>query len=240
MSDRRFFAFPEGVNLKSGFIKLPEEEAFHAFKVLRLKEGDSVEVIDGKHVYSAQIERIKKDELLVRIISYREAQRRLPEIVLCQSFVKGKKADFIVEKATEMGADEILFFPAEYSVGDYDEKKLKRFEKVSREAAKQSKRDYLPQIKIMNSLYLPALKSDEAGILFDPYAEESIRNAALNRNKDLKKVYIFVGPEGGFSRDEVRRYAENNVRAYRFDTPVLRAETAALAALALGMFIFRV
>jgi 16S rRNA (uracil1498-N3)-methyltransferase len=237
MAERRFFTFPENVDLKKGFLTLPEDEAHHAVKVLRLKAGDRIEVIDGKRVYIAEVKSADKKKVTASILGYEVSDEKYPKLVLCQGFVKGKKADFIVEKATELGADEIVFFPTEHSVGVFDEKKQERLLKIAREASKQSRRVNIPDVKVLRSFFVPQMKSGEIGILFDPRAERNIKDG-MEKPSEVETVYIFVGPEGGFSSDEVRMLEESSITAYRIDVPVLRTETASIVALAVVSVLF--
>lgn len=237
MTERRFFTFPENVDLKKGFLKLPEDESHHAVKVLRLKAGDKIEVIDGERVYLAQIKQANKKEVIANILNINVPKEKYPKVVLCQGFVKGKKADFIVEKATELGADEIIFFPTEYSVAVFDEKKKEKLLRITREASKQSKRASIPEVKVLNSFFAPQIKTGELGILFDPNASRDIREG-IEKPLNVKKIYIFVGPEGGFSPAEVQTLEEKSIKSYKINVPILRTETASLVALTIAAVLF--
>ncbi len=237
MSERRFFTRTELVNVDEGILLLPEDESHHASKVLRLKPGDPVTVIDGKNVFEGRIETPDRKQTSIRIISLREAQKLRPRIVLYQAFVKGKKSEFIVEKTTEAGVNEIIFFPTEYAVSRYDESKADRLQKIAVQAAKQSGREDIPLVRISSDFTIPAIDKDTSAIALHPNAEIPFSAEMLNNN--AKKVYLFIGPEGGFSERELTQVKSAGVQVFKLNTPVLRTETAAFAAVLLASFVFR-
>lgn len=238
MPERRFFTFPELVDKENGYLRLPDDEIHHALNVLRLKQGSKIVVIDGSTVYQGRIESASKKDFLVVIEKSRPVLRKEPRIVLWQAFVKGRKASFVVEKATEAGVDEIVFFPAERSVAKYGRTKLEKLKKIAIQASKQSKRDYIPSIRFEETFDNHFFDNDRIGIALDICGEElSIKK--LMQEKPVKEVNVFVGPEGGFTEDEIKLFANNGVRSFRLNLPVLRTETAALAAVILASVIFR-
>jgi 16S rRNA (uracil1498-N3)-methyltransferase len=234
--ERRFYTYPELVS--DEYLILPEEEAYHAIKVLRLRPDDLITVIDGENVYTGRIEKISKKNLRVKIEAKKKALHQRPEIVLYQAFAKGKKADFIVEKATEAGVDEVIFFPSEYSVSIYDDEKIKRLNKIALQASKQSKRDFAPRVRRLERFELPKLKRNELGYLFDPEGDVFTAKGPAS-TVTLSRIYLFVGPEGGFSKSEKEASAKMGFNVVRLNFPVLRTETAALAAVLLAGFLFR-
>jgi len=233
---RRFVTYPELV--KGDRLFLPEEEAHHAIRVLRLKPGDAVSVIDGIRVYEGKIESISKKEVSVKIETRREAVRKRPEIILYQAFVKGKKAEFIVEKTTEAGVDEIVFFSADHSVAVFDERKISRLSKIALQASKQSGREYAPVVRRLERFEFPVLDRGEIGFFLDPKGE-TLTPAGVDSGRELKRVYVFVGPEGGFSAQEKEAALKMGISVIRLNYPVLRTETAALAAVLITSFLYR-
>lgn len=239
MVERRFITYPELVDRKRKIIRLPEEEAHHASRVLRLKEGDEVTVIDGLHIYFGRIADSRLRSFTVVFDSEVKVERTYPEIVLCQAYAKGKKADFIVEKATEAGADKIIFFRSEHAVSYYDETKLKRLSKVAWQASKQSKRPYPPEVEGKDGFYLPEIGEDELGLVLDPEGSPVELKELACGERLIRKLYIFVGPEGGFSKREKEKFKEKGFLLVRLNLPVLRTETAALASVVLASFLFK-
>lgn len=237
MSERWFYTRKELVDETRGILALPEDEAYHAVKVLRLKEGEQVTVIDGQKVYSGEIVKAKKDEVIVQIINEEVVLKKEPELILCQAFPKGKKADFIVEKTTELGVDKIIFFPSEYSVAKFESAKIDRFSKLALQASKQSKRPYPPEIEMKNSLFLPEVSKEEIVFVFD--LEGEVVSFKSLENLKPKKIYLFVGPEGGFSSKERESFLQKGYRLIKLNLPVLRAETAALASIFFATLFFR-
>lgn len=238
MAERRFFTRPDLVDRKNRLIRLPDDEAHHASRVLRLKKGDEVSVLDGTSVFFGYVVNDEKKNFLIRLVKEERPKKRTPEIVLYQAFVKGKKADFVVEKATEAGADGIVFFPSENSVSSYDSRKVERLKKVAIQASKQSKREYPPYIEALKAPDFPELLKGEAGIVFDPEGKTNAIEELMKIEKP-EKIFLFVGPEGGFSRNEKKKFKEKGFLLLRLDLPVLRAETAALAAVVIAALVFR-
>lgn len=238
MADRRFFTTPDLIDREKQLIRLPDEEAHHASTVLRLKKGDEVSVLDGEFLYFGYVINDRKKSFLIKFVKKIEARRELPEIVLFQAFIKGKKADFVVEKATEAGADGIVFFPSEHSVSFYDSKKVERLKKVALQASKQSKRAYPPSVEALSFPSFPELAEREVGIVFDPEGRANALEELLKIEKP-ERVCLFVGPEGGFSQKEKKAFEEKGFLVLKLNLPVLKAETAALAAVVLAALVFR-
>lgn len=236
MAERRFVTHPELV--KGDRLFLPEEEVHHAVRVLRLKPDDAVTVIDGSYVYEGKIESVSKKEVSVKIETRRKAVRKKPEIFLYQAFVKGKKAEFIVEKATEAGVDEIIFFPADHSVAVFDERKINRLSKIALQASKQSGREYAPVVRHLKRFEFPVLGEGEAGFLLDPEGK-TLMPLEASSERELRRLYVFVGPEGGFSVQEKEAALNKGFSIIRLNYPVLRTETAALAAVLITSFLYR-
>lgn len=241
---RKFRFFTERTNLRIGSsVKLNTEESEHARKSLRLKNGDEVYIFNGEKEFRAEITHIRNDLLMVQLteeVKQIDFEQKT-EIYLLQALTKKNSFEFVLEKATELGADKIVPVSTEYSVIDTAkiEKKYDRWGKIIINAAKQSERivkpEVLPFISFREISQFLIANSIEDTFVFEVPSklEKSITSNDLISSyqlKNLKKIAILIGPEGGFSPGEIEEM-KNYQFVTLFDT-VLKSETAAVSALA--------
>lgn len=236
----RFFVTPEEMQL--GFIVLTGENASHA-KVLRLKAGEEVLVCDGdgnecvctvSDVSTGQIGLVVKN----RHASVAEAAVL---VSVYMAFSKGDKLEHVIQKATELGAYEIVAFPSARCVSRPDEKslkkKLERWQKIAASAAEQSGRGRVPQVLTVNS-YREALQraaNADLSILFYENERATTLRMALNGN-DYRSVSLLTGPEGGLEPQEVEMAKDVGLQICTLGRRILRCETAPLCALSAVMY----
>lgn len=213
---------------KGDLIKVDKALEKRLFKVLRFKDDDFLSFIDGKGLLLEA--KIKDDKIFVtdRKIFNNKKQK----INLFVSIIRKERFDTMVEKATELGADTITpFFSERTRPFRKDDKYLKRWQKISDGALSQCKRFF--RCKILDFKNLEDLikeKREGVAVFFHP--EEEKFN--FNIKKDLN---IFIGPEGGFSEEEVKRMKDFNFKAYKMTDNILRTETAVCYALSLFSLI---
>ena len=236
------------------------DELKHLRSVLRLKEGDAVSVLDGRgNEWRGVIENLGMMVARVRIIEKAEGEVEAPlRVRLLAALTKGTKPEFTVEKATELGATDIVFYSAERSVAilkgeDKDEKKLKRLNKVALSALKQCGRRVLPKIGLARNLdeAVATIEGIEGGIRIVLHKGEA-GGASLDLNAigdlkviDLKEALgglkgndkdggltILIGPEGGLTEAELEQALGAGFISASLGPRTLRSETAAIAALA--------
>ena len=236
----RFFVTPE--ELSKDFLVLTGENAAHA-KVLRLQQGESVTVCDGSgsecvctvsDVSPNQISLVVNE----RMDSSAEARIR---VSVYMAFAKGDKLEHVIQKATELGAYEIVAFPSARCVSRPDEKslskKLERWQKIAASAAEQSGRGYVPQVIALKS-YTEALSrgiASEKAILFYENERSTTLRMALESG-EYKSIAILTGPEGGLEEREVQQAAEFGFSICTLGKRILRCETAPLCALSAVMY----
>lgn len=237
MSERRFYTEPALVDPGQSVLFLPEEETHHAVRVLRLQEGDEISVIDGNYVYQGVIASVKDRRASVSIVSKKPATTPKPSITLVQAVPKGKKADFIVEKAVEMGVDSVIFVKSERSVSPVSAGKLERWRKIALAAAKQSKRDTIANIEVADGFEIVPVDDDTTGFVLHPEADQSLDGLSPAQINRTGRIILYVGPEGGFSGSEIEALKNHRYLPVRFKTPVLRTETAPIVALSVIMFL---
>lgn len=212
-------------------IKLPEKAAHHARRALRLRNGETVTVFSGTGKEWRGEIRIERDAAWVKLKDAEEPLRESPvKMTLLQAFVAPEKLDWIIEKAVETGVTEIVLTPAARSVtrlaGDRLEKRLEKCRDIARGAAEQCGRNVIPEIRAAKTLD-DALRSVEADcrLMLAPGASKP-----AHLNETNKKIAFAVGPEGGFSDEEIRLSAELGWSPVLLGPRVLRTETAGIAA----------
>lgn len=227
----RFFvsALPEG----GGEVELGEEAARHA-RVLRLRAGDPIELFDGAG-------RRARGELRalepMRVAAEPATQRasRASRVVLIQALPKGKKLDGIIRMTTELGVDAIHLATSRRVVARPDEARMdrrtERLERIAQEAARQSKRDTVPEIFAAAPLEEVAARAPEGALRVVLWEE----GTTPWRAGEAGEVWIVVGPEGGFAQEEVRALEARGYRSARLGATTLRVETAAVVAVTLAM-----
>lgn len=213
---------------------LSQDDSYHIEKVMRMKIGDKVEVVDNKETFQCEIECFHP--VKVKIIEKLEENNELEKkVIVVQSLVNENKMDFILQKGTELGAYSFYGFKAHNSVvkeNDKSDKKIVRWQKIVKEASEQSKRNIIPQIKgIVDLNELCKLKADLKILLSVNEKTKSIKKI-LQDNKSCDTMIVMIGPEGGFTDfEEEKLMACGFVRA-SLGKRVLRTETASLAFLA--------
>jgi 16S rRNA (uracil1498-N3)-methyltransferase len=206
-------------------LELPAGEAHHVLKVLRARTGDTVEVVDGAgRLFSAELQSGREAAVLEELAAPDLAG---VEVSLYQAVPKGGRMDLVVEKATEVGATNIVPLLTERGVVNPREGKVGRWRRVAEAAARQSLRFHVPHVAEPMRFEEAVLNAGEAGML-------------LHNAPDLKPVEVqvespaclFVGPEGGWSEGELRFAEEAGIAFGGLGPYRLRSETAGIVAVA--------
>ena len=230
----RFYADDRGVTGDIAF--LCEEDARHATRVLRMREGEVCELFaDGKR-FSGEIASIGED-VEVRITGEMPSTEAKLRITLYQGLPKADKMELIVQKSVELGACAVVPVAMSRCVVQLDakdgRKKQERWQKIAREACKQSGRCEMMQVSepISFKQLLAKLPQHQAAIV--PW--EDARGYSLARfhgeHPDITDLAIVIGPEGGMSEDEIARMKEASCQSVTLGPRILRTETAGLCAM---------
>lgn len=219
----------------SDVIKIKGDKARYLATVLRCNPGDVLTIKNNAGLtYSARIIRIKKNEIEAELISRRRSEQipALP-VTLLQGLLKGEKMDIVVQKATELGAAEIIPVITERSQVRQT-RKMARWRKIAEEASRQSGRDKIPSVRepaTLDKLFLtyPDIPS---GILFWEKSGLPIKEAVLKFQGNAR-IALFTGPEGGFSAREAEIISARGFIIASLGRNILRAETAAITALSI-------
>lgn len=218
-------------------------DAKHIIKVLRLKPGDLVTILDGKgNKYQGTIEQISKDTVLLHLGAKKQAKGQAPiNITLAQCLPKGDKLELVIQKGTELGVAGFVPLKCTRSVVKLDHKKglerRERWQRVALEAAKQCRRPTVPQVYSPTDLPTFLAGIPAGSLILMPYEEEpgSLR-AVLDRVTQVNEVYIIIGPEGGFEREEVALAEQYGALPVSLGPRILRTETAGLALVSVLMY----
>lgn len=233
-------AFVETDLLQGDRVLLTGDGYHHVRRVLRLGPGDELELFDGAGlVAQAVVAEAPERELVLRI----EQQHRVaplpgPAVTLLCAELKGDKMDFLVQKATELGVDRFVPVTTQRSVGrpaaKARERRHARRLKVAREACRQSGRAYLPEVHASQPLAeaLAIHRGPDAFVLWESSAARGLATA-LGAASGTEARALLVGPEGGFADEEVALARDHGFCEVTLGPLILRAETAALAAVIL-------
>lgn len=234
MSAPRFFC---DAKLGPGAIlQLPENAARHAARVLRLKAGERAILFNGDgHNYSAELLRVEREEVSVKIVEFAAAGRESPlSVTLAQAISSGDRMDFTLQKSVELGVAAIQPLAAERSVvklnGERAEKRRQHWQNVVVSACEQSGRAIVPQVASSTPLlnWLGEPESFALKLMLSPTAEHTLHDLP----KPAGDICLLIGCEGGFAPPEVAAAESRGFIPVRLGARVLRTETAALAALA--------
>lgn len=227
-------------NITSDTVTLDGEKARHISKSLRMKVGEEIVLCNGKGMdYGCIIESISSETVTLKVAFETPSNSESETIVdLYQGLPKGDKMGVIVQKCTELGIHSFHPVIMERSISRPDEKssfkKCERLNKISAEAAKQSRRGIIPKVWRFES-YKSAVNKieNEKIILFYEQGGEDLKDILLSFKSDsVKSIAILIGPEGGFDEKEVEFAKEKGAVIASLGNRILRTETAPIAATA--------
>jgi len=236
----RFFVEPEV--LAGDKLALTGENAQHA-KVLRLKCGEEVLICDGDgHECLCRIEGVSNGQLDAVVLERRDSVTEAAvKVSVYMAFPKSDKLEHVIQKATELGAYEIVAFPSSRCVSRPDEKslkkKLERWQKIAASAAEQSGRGRIPQVLVLGS-YKEALsravQADKALMFYEN--EQAVTLKMALSSGGYRTVSLLTGPEGGLEEKEVEQARDAGMQVCTLGKRILRCETAPLCALSAVMY----
>ena len=236
----RFFVAPE--ELEQDHIILTGENAQHA-KVLRLKAGEQVLVCGGNGMEClCAVTDVAPGEITLDVLEYRQSETEAKiRVSVYMAFPKADKLEHVIQKATELGAYEIVAFPSARCISKPDDKslkkKLERWQKIAASAAEQSGRGLIPQVMTLPS-YKAALeragKADKALLFYENEQATTLKMALSDGT--YHTVSLMTGPEGGLEEGEVAQAAAAGLQVCTLGKRILRCETAPLCALSAVMY----
>jgi 16S rRNA (uracil1498-N3)-methyltransferase len=223
-------------DLNSRFLSIKGEKARYLATVLRCRAGDPLFVHDDKgNVYAAAITGVTNREVTAELIEKMDFHAESPlRITLLQGLLKGEKMDLVIQKATELGVKEIVpVVTARCQVRET--RKMSRWMKIAEEASRQAGRNSVPLIRETIEFEKLAAEAQTEGIIFWEQGGEGFGDA-LEKFKGRGRISLFTGPEGGFSEEEIKAASERGFIRATLGRRILRAETAAITAVAITQF----
>jgi 16S rRNA (uracil1498-N3)-methyltransferase len=250
MTWRRFYAPPSAFAPDQKTLTLSAEETRHARDVLRLQSGDEIYVFDGAgREFQCVVQMISRETTELSVIS--EVAPSRPEstlqLTLAISLLKGEKFDLVMQKATELGVTSVIPVDserAEIRLRDNQDaqKRVTRWQRIAREAAKQSGRAYVPEVAApltLNSLLtMSATRGTRSPdnvvrLMFSERGGRSFAESTDSIPERPKEIIGLVGPEGGWTDQEIETVRESKWKIVTLGGRILRAETAAIVVVGL-------
>lgn len=240
----KFFINPE--NKIEDKIYITGSDVNHIKNVLRLPVGKEILINDGQgHDYQCIIREINTDKIITQIVSeWFNSTEPIIETVLFQSIIKGEKMEFVIQKCVEIGVTKIVPIITERCVVKLESenkinKKLERWQKISESASKQSKRGIIPKVS-KPLLFSQAVEQAKSTLTYSciPYEDEKTYalKSYLATLENVQSIGIFIGPEGGFTKEEIQCAIHQGMTPITLGKRILRSETAGLVTLANIMY----
>ena len=217
-------------NIYEGTVQLLDSDAHHVLHVMRNKVGDKIIAINNGKEYLSEITNLSPLTILVKeeLSTDNELKK---DLTLLYCLAKGDKIEFVIQKATELGAKKIALISSKYCVTKIDNqsfnKKLVRYQAIAKEASEQSHRQIIPEILgVFDINKIPSsLLSDDNYVAYEKC--EDTPSLEING----KSVSILIGPEGGLDKKEIEILEKTGFKCVSLGKRILRTETAAVYAL---------
>jgi 16S rRNA (uracil1498-N3)-methyltransferase len=243
MGLRRFFI--DSHRLRQAELFLEGEEARHVLRVLRLGPGDRIALFDDTGwEFTGQITGVQSGRIYYKVLEKKWVPRESPlRITLAVPLIRPQALEWIYQKGTELGVTSFWPYYSQHSGHNFSDKessgKQERWKRIITEAAKQCGRNRLPELKAPCS-YEQVLAAESSALGIMPYEEENIYTLKeiADRYPEAEHILACVGPEGGFTPEEIRRARENNFFTPSLGPRILRAETAALTLIGLVQYLW--
>ncbi|MBQ7136765.1 MAG: 16S rRNA (uracil(1498)-N(3))-methyltransferase [Bacilli bacterium] len=227
-------------NIVNDRYKLNKEDSHHITKVMRCSVGDKIEIVDNGSLFIAEI--IELTPIVIAKVKEKvNMEENSINVTIAQSLVNEQKMDYILQKGTELGAIEFIPLITDRSIvkiNDKINKKITRWNLITKEASEQSKRLTIPKVREPQTIQeLIKLDYDYKILCSVNEVSKSIKTV-LSNIKESDRILVVIGPEGGFSKEEENKMIDNGFISVSLGSRVLRTETASLAVLSFINYIF--
>lgn len=218
-------------------IQLPDDVSHHLSRVLRAEVGDQIEVVSSEQlVFQAEVSQLVRQKVTVSVTKQLPVNVELPvKATIVSGLSKGNKPELIVQKATELGASQIIFLPMKWSIVKWDQKsvkKIKRLNEVALSSAEQSHRNVVPTVSYLKSLKaLVAMNFDTKLVAYEESAKVGEKAELLKQVEATPVGHSIVavfGPEGGIAPEEIQLLNQNGFTNVGLGPRIMRTETAPL------------
>lgn len=239
MTAAEFLVNPGEITKDTKSYTLDGDEGRHAATVKRMREGEVIHLCDGQGSRAiATVVKVHKHSLDLNIDKFTYEEAPEPRFVVVQALAKGERAELAVEMLTEVGADAIIPWRAEHSIGKWDsiDKGLEKWRRTSRESAKQSRRAWIPEISNLKTTaeVCELMSQVQSVFVLHESADQALAACAI---REQGTIMIVVGPEGGISPDELAAFSGAGARVVHMGASVMRTSTA--GAIAVGGLLMR-
>lgn len=235
--------FVEDSQIGKEYVTITGSDVNHIKNVLRMRPGEKIRVSNSSgEDFFCEIAELTDTFVQADILNEEVPKTELPaKIYLFQALPKGDRMEYVIQKAVELGVYEIVPVQMQYCVVKLDEKreekKIRRWQAISESAAKQSKRSIIPKVRPALSFSDALAMANTCDVRLVPYENERGMAAtakALKKIKADQSVSILIGPEGGFSEEEIMQTRET-MEAISLGRRILRTDTAAVCAVSAVM-----
>ena len=222
--------------VRNGRAEISGDDAQHLTRVLRVEPGHKYEISDNRNIYLAEVESARKSHVVFQTISKMNPVPAPVRLILCAALFKFDHFEWMIEKATELGVARIVPVVAARTDRGLDKaahKRVERWRRIGLEASQQSRRDRLPEIQeAVSWKEVLTTSADYRYALEEQSGAMPIGSAFPRARTASDAVAVLVGPEGGWTDDERSQFAAAGWTPVSLGPSVLRAETAAVAGLA--------
>ncbi|HLK22621.1 MAG TPA: RsmE family RNA methyltransferase [Bryobacteraceae bacterium] len=232
MSRRRFFVD----TIHRGHADITGQDAHHLTRVLRVEPGQKFEISDNQNVYLAEVETARKDLVRFAILNPIEVSQPVVQTSLFPALIKFERFEWLIEKATELGVATVTPIQTDRSEKGLEHaagKRLPRWNRIARESSEQSRRAQLPEIHAPIALEDALKSAADYRYALEEAEAPSILSVLPDSRQPADRVALLAGPEGGWTDRERAHIQAAGWTAVSLGQNILRAETAAIAALAI-------
>ena len=221
---QRYFSLEK----QDDYFILDNRDLYHIKTVMRMKDGDLIEVVFEKKVYECCIQNVKSNISILIKKELKNHPQNTPDINLVIPLLQENKLDLILQKATEMGVSKIYICQMKHCMvkleGNKKENKINRWMRIIKEASEQSKRIDIPKLEFLDELKnasgLNGLK-----LVCSTKERQNNLKRVLTKNKNCDRINLVIGPEGGLSCDEEKFLIENDFIPITLGSNILRVES---------------
>ena len=236
--------FVDDAQIGKEFITITGSDVNHIRNVLRMKPGEKIRVSNQRgQDYLCSISELSDDFVQADILDSEAANPELSaKIYLFQALPKGDRMETVIQKAVELGVHEIIPVSMKYCVVKLDAKKAenkrKRWQAIAESAAKQSKRSLIPVVREVMNFDEAVAYAKSFKVNLVPYENErgmAVTRKVIEALKPDDTISVMIGPEGGFSAEEIEKVKQENMKIISLGKRILRTDTAAISTLSMLM-----